>query len=135
MSYEERLRRLRLPILSYRRYRGDMIDVFKITHGLYDGDVTAGFLLAQGDSKTRGHKCSFLKAKGRGPMEQSARLGGASWDSTIFRIQAELWKESGVMYGHDCDVKLLTSSRNLRYTNTYEQPENDDIICDLMSEA
>ena len=56
LSYKERLRRLRLPTLSYRRYRGDMIEVFKITHGLYDGDVTAGFLQVQEDSKTRDHE-------------------------------------------------------------------------------
>jgi hypothetical protein len=30
MSYEERLRRLDLPTLKYRRCRGDMIEVFKI---------------------------------------------------------------------------------------------------------
>ena len=61
LSYEERLQRLRLPTLSYRRYRGDMIEVFKITHRLYDGYVTAGFLQEQKDSKTRGHKYSLSK--------------------------------------------------------------------------
>jgi len=29
-SYEERLRKLRLPTLKYRRIRGDMIEVFKV---------------------------------------------------------------------------------------------------------
>ena len=44
MSYQERLQTLELPTLQYRRYRGDMIEVFKITHGLYDKCVTDGFL-------------------------------------------------------------------------------------------
>ena len=32
LSYEERLQALKLPSLCYRRVRGDMIEVFKITH-------------------------------------------------------------------------------------------------------
>ena len=34
MSYTDRLLRLKLPTLKYRRLRGDMIDVFKITHNI-----------------------------------------------------------------------------------------------------
>ena len=40
LSYEHRLRILGLPTLTYRRYRGDMIECHKITHGLYDNSVT-----------------------------------------------------------------------------------------------
>ena len=40
LSYEERLKIVNLPTLAYRRYRGDMIETFKITHGMYDLDVT-----------------------------------------------------------------------------------------------
>ena len=36
MSYEERLRKLKLPMLKYRRLRGDMIETFKLVHGIYD---------------------------------------------------------------------------------------------------
>ena len=36
MTYEERLKTLRLPSLEHRRRRGDMIDVFKYVRGLYD---------------------------------------------------------------------------------------------------
>jgi len=39
MSYTDRLSRLKLPTLKYRRLRGYMIEVFKITHDLYDPDV------------------------------------------------------------------------------------------------
>ena len=35
-SYSERLRMLNLPTLRYRRHRGDMIEVFKILHNIYD---------------------------------------------------------------------------------------------------
>jgi ribonuclease P/MRP protein subunit RPP40 len=39
LSYAERLEKLKLPTLSYRRARGDMIEVYKILLGIYDGDV------------------------------------------------------------------------------------------------
>ena len=32
LDYKERLRQLKLPTLKYRRYRGDLIQVFKIIH-------------------------------------------------------------------------------------------------------
>jgi hypothetical protein len=36
MTYENHLRKLKLPTLAYRRKRGDMIGAFKLTSGLYD---------------------------------------------------------------------------------------------------
>jgi hypothetical protein len=42
-SYEERLRKLELPTLSYRRLRGDMIEVhyvYKIIQGHYDPEAS-----------------------------------------------------------------------------------------------
>ena len=40
MSYTDRLQRLNLPTLKYRRLRGDMIEVFKITLGILGGTGT-----------------------------------------------------------------------------------------------
>ena len=34
----------KLPTLKYRWLRGDMIEVFKIISGVYDWDITEGFL-------------------------------------------------------------------------------------------
>ena len=39
LNYEERLRKLKLPTLGYRRVRGDMIEMYKIIKGKYDKDV------------------------------------------------------------------------------------------------
>ena len=36
LSYQQRLEALKLPIQQYRRYRGDMIEIFKLSHGYYD---------------------------------------------------------------------------------------------------
>jgi len=54
MSYRERLQYLKLPTLVYRRVRGDMIEVFKITHNLYDQSVVPS-LIRNFDTRTRGN--------------------------------------------------------------------------------
>ena len=42
MEYPDRLKKLKIPTLKYRRLRGDMIETFKIITGNYDNDVTEG---------------------------------------------------------------------------------------------
>ena len=39
LTYEQRLRSLNLPSLRFRKYRGDMIEVFKIVKGFYDAQL------------------------------------------------------------------------------------------------
>ena len=39
MTYEERLKKLNLPTLQYRRMRGDLIETYKILTGKYDRTV------------------------------------------------------------------------------------------------
>ena len=36
LPYEQRLKKLELPSLEFRRFRGDLIQVYKVAHGLYD---------------------------------------------------------------------------------------------------
>ena len=57
MSYEDRLRNLKLPSLCYRRLRGDMIEVFKITHDIYDSQITKQlFKFADSNTRNNGYK-------------------------------------------------------------------------------
>ena len=44
LSYPERLKKLKLPTMAYRRARGDMIEVFKIVAQIYDNKTTDNFL-------------------------------------------------------------------------------------------
>ena len=44
-GYHERLEILKLPSLEFRRLRGDMIEVFKIVHGIYDTKTTEKLLI------------------------------------------------------------------------------------------
>jgi len=62
LSYEDRLRKLNLPTLEYRRSRGDAIEVYKYLHGIYRVDET-GILFRHhtGGAETRGHSMKLMK--------------------------------------------------------------------------
>ena len=66
LDYKERLTRLNLPTLSYRRLRGDMIEIYKILTGKYDSSVMSNFVtLRENDSITRGHNLKIFKERCR----------------------------------------------------------------------
>ena len=44
LEYSQRLRMLKLPSLEFRRFRGDLIEVFKLTHEIYDPLTTQSLL-------------------------------------------------------------------------------------------
>ncbi|MCP3875986.1 MAG: reverse transcriptase family protein [Desulfobacteraceae bacterium] len=64
MDYKDRLKKLKLPTLIYRRMRGDMIEVFKLLNKKYDTEVSNFLPLhrtARPHSSTRGHNLKLLK--------------------------------------------------------------------------
>lgn len=65
-TYKERLEKLKLPSLAYRRLRGDMIECFKIKKQLYDPRVSEGILTNAEESRTRGHSEKVFLKGGRG---------------------------------------------------------------------
>ena len=72
LSYEERLRRIDLPTLVYRRNRGDAIEVFKYLKGLYNTDCSE-MLPRHVDvgMKTRGHGMRLMKRGCNGQLRQN----------------------------------------------------------------
>jgi len=56
----ERLKVLGNPTLKYRRYRGDMIEMYKILHGINDTAVSPDLPICQ-DSVTRGITANKLR--------------------------------------------------------------------------
>ena len=64
MSYPERLKILGLPTLEYRRDRADMVQVYKILHGLDKADKDSLFKMAT-YQQTRGHPLKLFKKRYR----------------------------------------------------------------------
>ena len=61
LEYDERLKKLKLPTLTYRRLRGDLIETFKILFPKYYPDVCEGFIDLREDIITRGHSLKKFK--------------------------------------------------------------------------
>ena len=61
LPYEERLSRINLPSLEYRRFRGDLIETYKIAHNLYDKDSVNTLLKFRTNSRLRGHNFTIIK--------------------------------------------------------------------------
>jgi len=55
ISYTDRLIYLNLPTLEYRRLRGNMIEVFKITHNIFIFTTVAPDLIFNERANTRGN--------------------------------------------------------------------------------
>ena len=54
LSYENRLKMLNLSTLTYKRFRGDMVETYKILNNIYDKDVVP-LLALNNNVKTRGN--------------------------------------------------------------------------------
>jgi len=54
MSYKDILKSIDFPTLKYRRYSGDMIEVHRIAHDMYDTSVTK-YLLGFSAKRSKGH--------------------------------------------------------------------------------
>ena len=59
LSYTDRLEALKIPSTTYGRYRGDMIQVYKLLHNLEDIPFTRLFEL--NENPTRGHALKLKK--------------------------------------------------------------------------
>ena len=65
LDYSERLRKLKMPTLKYRRLRRDMIETYKITSGVYDREVTEGLLCLDANTRTRGNELKLKKRRSK----------------------------------------------------------------------
>ena len=62
VEYKDRLKALKLPSLEFRRLRGDLIEIYKMTHNFYD-TVTTNSLISFNQTSTRSHKYKLLKPR------------------------------------------------------------------------
>ena len=146
LSYEARLRSVGLPTLAYRRYRGDMIEMFKLTHGLYDTQVVEDFLDLK-PSRARGHKYNVYKRGCRLNVRKfSFKLRVTDqWNNlpehvvtatslNCFKARLDKWwKGSDIMFNPDTKIHEVTSARSSRGAHHTVDESEDDL--DLMPEA
>ena len=130
LPYQDRLRALKLPTLQYRRYRGDMIEMWKITHEKYDPDVVGNLINLQ-ESRARGHIYNVAKpalTKNLDVRKFSFKMRvieqwnnlpesvvTANTINTFKNRLDKLWDGSAVYYDHETNVFEITSNRNVRY--------------------
>ena len=72
LEYEDRLKRLNLPTLAYRRLRGDLIEVYKIMSGKYDAEVCEGLIVRREGERSTGHPHKIFKER---PIKDIRKFG------------------------------------------------------------
>ena len=117
LAYNERLMRLKLPTLKFRRKRGDMIDVFKILTGKYDGEVSP--LIPRCEYlRTRGHSMKLKTERARYDLRKfsyTVRIVNA-WNSLPESVVGadsvngfknrldEHWSNEKIYYDYEADL-------------------------------
>ena len=121
LSYPERLRKLNIPTLAYRRLRGDMIQTYKLTSETEGYDKSLPPLLQKSTTGLRGHsKELFMKRPHRdiGKYSFSNRITRL-WNSLpehvvnskdIINFEKNLdnhWKDQELMYdNYKAEIKF-----------------------------
>ena len=73
LGYPDRLRKLKMPTLAYRRLRGDLIETYKMLHEVYDPDVYKILKLRKDMAvdSTRGHSLMLFHQRGKKWMRKN----------------------------------------------------------------
>ena len=95
LSYSERLKRLNLPTLCYRRHRGYMIEVYKILHNIYDKEIITGILNLLNNTSTRGHSLKLTTQRSRLHGSYGQGRSGSFKKSVKVMESRRKWRGSG----------------------------------------
>ena len=131
LTYKERLISLGLPTLVYRRYRGDMIELYKLSHNMYDPEVSKDFLNFT-VSRARGHRFNLRKQDYKTDLKKFSFRHRTvdQWNNLPERVVEaaslnafknnldKLWIPNDIMYDSDIDLWSITSRRATRYLRT-----------------
>lgn len=130
LPYKERLKKINLPTLQYRRYRGDMIEAYKLTHGITDDQNILKLRTDKEiDRASTAHQFSIVKGKFRKDVRKfyfKERIADqwnnlpknvvtASTLNTFKNRLDKIWKINDVMFDAEIDLFEITSSRRTRY--------------------
>ena len=139
MTYQERLKKIGMPTLLYRRYRGDMIEVYKLIQPTYDPAVANDFLRLRKVEdaelyELRGHSCMlrgerfFKDVKKYSFRNRTVNqwnclphdvVNAPSLNSFKQKLDA-VWQNFAVMFDSECDIlkeTTKTTQMNRRIMN------------------
>ena len=134
LPYKERLKILELPTLEYRRYRGDMIETYKLMHGFYgsyknllneranerseNASMAHNFSLWK-ESKTKDIRTYFFKNRVTEQWNNLPKHVVCSSSINLFKERLDkIWRVDDVMYDNQINLYERTSSRRTRYIKT-----------------
>ena len=139
LEYEDRLRRLKLPTLAYRRLRGDLIEVYKVMTCKYDPEVCEGLIVRREDDRSTGHPHKIFKERANRDLRKNSfphrvvdvwnrrRMGGVVKADTVkdfeFRLDSVL-ANSELVYNFKADIKNL-KFENLFFDDAIQEEEDE----------
>lgn len=115
MEYKERLSRLNLPTLAYRRQRGDMIEIYKHFHAYDQESLSSSFQPRERSSRMHDFQLHYLKPKDgiRGIQSNAFYYRTPKiWNNlpkTVVNAKSinafknkldDFWKDEPIMYDH-----------------------------------
>ena len=131
LIYKDRLKRLNLPTLKYRRIRGDMIEVYKILTNKYDSRVNL-YLEKQQDSITRGHSLKLANNRYHYDLRKfsfASRIVNV-WNSlletvistdttdTFKRRLNKFWQHQDILYDYKAELTVVGNRSQINADDT-----------------
>ena len=125
LTYIERLKLLKLPSLSYRHLRGDLIEVFKIIHNLYSIEFSPKLLKWEDASfrtGNRGHTLKLFTQRAKTNIRKNAfpirvtepwntlpeTVVQAKSLNTLKKRLDEFWSNQEILYNFEAPLKTGT---------------------------
>ena len=142
LSYEERLRKLKLPTLKYRRHRGDMIELYKIASNKYDSEVT-DFMKWRKDYSNRetgrGNSKKLFAQRPKFDLRKysftvrTTKIWNSLPDTVVsakttntFKNRLDKhWEKQDIIYNYKSAISCITGSYNSRAQEDSDPGEED----------
>ena len=122
---------MRLPTLQYRKFRGDMIEVYKLSHGSYDEEAADNLLTFRDNIRHyyfRGYRFNLPKERFRTDLRKFTFRCRVTehWNNVLESIVSaeklntfknrfdKYWEREGILYDADIYIYERTSSRRTR---------------------
>ena len=127
LSYIERLKLLKLPTLAYRRLRGDMIEVYKIMHELYDNESAPNFLKWEDvtlRSGNRGHSLKIFTQRAKKKKNAFPLRVAEPWNSlpnSVVQARSinsfknkldKFWSTQAIIYDYESPLTITNGTGN-----------------------